>query len=218
MRLIAPGLYAFTGLIMGRSYLIEDADGLTVIDASLPGAGQKMARQIEASGHKLTDVKRILITHAHYDHIGGLKHLQLLTGAQVITSSGERDVVEGKALMMPLRMTWKDTVMVERVVGEEDTLDDVLGGLVVLETPGHTLAHISFWQPQKRILFCGDVMMNLVGLTLPFAAFTPDMALDRRSVARLAELEPEIVCCGHGALITENAAARLHVFAARVSK
>ena len=199
----------------GRAYALEAPDGLTIIDASIRGAGAKIIRQLAAAGRKPTDVKRIVITHAHPDHIGGLKQLQHLTGAPVITSAGERDVIEGKTIMMPHRQIWRETVLVGQVVEEEDTIS---GGLVVLHTPGHTLEHLSFWLPDQRILLCGDVMMNVVGLTLPIAPFTVDMGLVRQSIGRLAELEPAVLCFGHGTPLVQDAAEKLKLFAGKVAR
>ncbi len=96
MKKIIPGVSTFTGLIVGRVYLIEDADGLTVIDTGLDLAANQIVRQLQAIGRTAADVKRIVITHAHPDHIGGLPRLKALTGAQVIASSIECPVIEGK--------------------------------------------------------------------------------------------------------------------------
>ena len=96
MKQIIPGLYTFTGLPVGRVYLIEDPDGLTVIDASIPPAANAIASQIKAMGRALSDVKRILITHAHPDHVGALSVLKAQSGAQVIASAVEQPVIEGR--------------------------------------------------------------------------------------------------------------------------
>ena len=99
MQQIMPGVHAFTGLLMGRVYALEDADGLTLIDAGLGLAAGKVLKQLQASGREASDVKRILITHAHPDHVGGLVKLQTATGAQVVAHSLERPVIEGQAFI-----------------------------------------------------------------------------------------------------------------------
>lgn len=230
MKLIAPGVHTMTGLLVGRVYLIEDPDGLTLIDASLGTEVSRIVSQIEKMGRSLADVKRILITHAHPDHIGGLPRLKKLTGAEVIVPAGERAVVEGKApALRPPRekLTGLARLMagpggmmagtpVDRTVSDEELLPEVLGGLVVVSTPGHSPDHMSYWQPGRRILFCGDVMMRLNGLRLPIAAFTVDMDQDRRSIGLLASLEPDVVCFGHGEPLVSQAAQQVKAFAAKV--
>src|SRR4051794_41124061 len=96
MRQILPNLYTFTGLLMGRVYLIEDPGGLTVIDAGLDSAAPKVIKQLEAAGRKASDVKRILVTHGHADHVGGLPALKAATGARVLASAQDRAAIEGR--------------------------------------------------------------------------------------------------------------------------
>ena len=71
---VVDGVYTFTGLMAGRVYLLTEGDGLTLIDASIPSAGDKILAQLAKAGHKPTDVKRVLITHAHPDHVGQCRH------------------------------------------------------------------------------------------------------------------------------------------------
>ena len=228
MHRILPGLYTFSGLGMGRVYLIRDPDGFTLIDASIRGAADKIVAQIRRAGGSARDVRRILITHAHPDHVGGLPRLKELTGAEVICSEIERPVTEGTApinrpagaqLRGPLGRARAAALLpgtpVDRVVGEGDTLPEVMGGLRVLAVPGHAPGHLAFWQPERGVLFCGDVMMRVAGLRLPIAPFTADMAENRRSITRLAALDTRVLCLGHGVPLTQNAAATIRAFAAQ---
>ena len=230
MKQIIPGLHMFTGLFFGRVYLIKDNDGLSIIDASIESAPDKIVRQLKAAGHQPSDVKRILITHAHPDHIGGLPKLKQLTGAEVITSAIERPVVEAddavprvaeeKVSGLGRLMRPKETIMpgtpVDRVVEEGTRLPEVMGGLEVLATPGHADGHVTFWQPEKRIAFCGDVIMHMFRLSLPFAAFTVDMEENKRSIRRLAELDAEMICFGHGEPLMKQTAQTIRAFARKV--
>ncbi len=219
MQQVVPGVRAFTGLLMGRVYAIEDADGLTLVDAGL--AAKKVLKQLRADGCQPSDVKRILITHAHPDHVGGLSALQAATGARVIAHPLERPVIEGKvsitrrASNIRLPNTKMKATPVQREVQGGETVPEVLGGLQVIFTPGHAPGHICFWQPDRRLLFCGDVLMRLPRLRLPFAAFTVDMEENKRSVKKIAELDVSVVCFGHGQPLVHDAASQLQAFAAQ---
>jgi glyoxylase-like metal-dependent hydrolase (beta-lactamase superfamily II) len=224
MRQIIPGIYVFTGLTAGRVYLLQDPDSLTLIDAGLASAPPRVAAQLNAAGHALTDVKRILITHAHPDHVDGLPALKRMTGAQVIASTQEKPVIEGEIpaprprrglIRVPSAMV-KESTQVDRAVEDGEVLDEVLGGVRVILVPGHTPGHVAFWQPDRRVLFCGDVIINVTGLSLPPAPVTFDMIENRRSVQRLAALNASVVCFGHGPALTRDAARALHRFAQRV--
>jgi len=204
MQAIVPGVYAFTGLLLGRMYALEGTDGLTLVDAGSGPAAGKVLQQLQASGRQPSDVKRILITHAHPDHVGGLSKLQAATGAQVMAHALEWPAMAGKVPETP-----------RHAVQGGETLPEVLGGLQVIFTPGHTRGQVCFWQPDRRLLFCGDVVIRLPRLRLPFAAFTLDMGENKRSIKKIAELEAEVVCFGHGEPLTHDAASQLRAFAAR---
>src|SRR5205823_91211 len=105
---------------------------------------------------------------------------------------------------------------VDRVVEDGETLAEVMGGLGVIATPGHTPGYISFWQPDRRILFCGDVIAAGLGIRLPSPTWTVDMDENRRSIKRLAGLDAAIVCFGHGHPLAQDAAQRVRNFARRV--
>ena len=81
---------------------------------------------------------------------------------------------------------------------------DQVGTFTVIETPGHTVGHVSFWREADRVLVLGDVLANLNiwnGRTMlcePQRIFSLDPARNRRSARRLIELEPKLICFGHG--------------------
>jgi glyoxylase-like metal-dependent hydrolase (beta-lactamase superfamily II) len=89
---------------------------------------------------------------------------------------------------------------VDRVLVEGDEV----AGFQVLHTPGHAAGHVSFWRESDRVLIAGDVLNTMHpftmkrGLREPLEVFTPDPALNRKSIKRLAELEPALLLVGHG--------------------
>jgi glyoxylase-like metal-dependent hydrolase (beta-lactamase superfamily II) len=232
LKKIIDGIYWAEGLLVGRVYVIQSADGLTVIDATIPNSVKRIEKQLASIGRLLTDVKRILITHAHPDHIGSLAALQRASNAQVYVHPNDAGAVQGGVIPTPkpdgltgiaklmasnMPPTKMEGATVNREIREGDVLDEVLPGLTVLETFGHSPGHVSFWYPEKRLLFCGDVVMHLLGMRLPIAGVTVNMAQAKQSIQRIAAMDTDIVCFGHGDPIIGGAAAALRTFAAKVA-
>jgi hydroxyacylglutathione hydrolase len=178
--------------------------GEVVVDAGTKGAGRRLVRALQ--GHA---VGAHALTHAHADHAGGSK--RVVDAFEVPVWVGERDradVESGRPLnadswAKPLmgRLTRYRPVVVARSLREGDVVGP---GFLVLETPGHSPGHVSYWRESDRTLVCGDVLFNMSiatttrGLHEPPAMFTPDPARNRDSARRLAALEPELVLFGHG--------------------
>ncbi len=220
---IVPNVFTFTGLMVGRVYLITQGDGLTLIDASIPPAGSKILAQLKAAGHSLEDVNRILITHAHPDHVGGIVEIQKATGAKLMVPEGEVSTIQGEHPIpsAPTRFTPPETILenmtADATMADGDILEDVYDGLHCVSTPGHAPGHMAYWQPQTRVLFCGDAIFNMpIKMRLPYQFLTVDMAKNIRSIGKIAKLEPEVICFGHGKPVTQNASQMLHEFAKKV--
>lgn len=227
MQQLIPGVYTFTGLMAGRAYAITGDDGVTLIDTSIAPSGGRILSQLNEAGYQSSDVRRILITHAHPDHVGGLAAVQSATGADIYASLLERPVIQdgapiprserSKSGLIGAFMTRSARPMhvpVAHLLADGQILPEVLGGLRVVATPGHAPGHLAFWEPERGIAFVGDTLFHLRGkLSLPFAVLTYDVEENKRSIARIVALEPKIVCFGHGPPLMQNAAATLRDFA-----
>ncbi|MFK7806048.1 MAG: MBL fold metallo-hydrolase [Anaerolineae bacterium] len=218
MEKVVDGVYTFTGLIAGRVYLTIDDDGLSLIDASIPPAADKILDQLQKAGHQPSDLKRILVTHAHPDHVGAIPKLVAETGAEVIVSEGERAALEGE-IAIPSAPGWLkppktilEDMKADRVIKYGDTVSETLGGLVAIATPGHAPGHTSFWQPDRKIMFIGDVIFNAPRMRMPYSFLTVDMAQNIRSVKNIIDLAPEVACFGHGKPLVQNTAEVLSKF------
>ena len=166
-----------------------------------------------------SDVKRIVLTHSDLDHVGALAALQKATGARTYASQFEADAIaagkpsrqissNGSSLRRIL-FTLAGTLFkvkpfqVDKILVEGQTLP-ALGGLRVVETPGHTPGHISLYAPAVGVLFCGDSMVtDETGIHGSRPAVTWDQARAKESVRKQAKLGASIVCSGHGPVVWE---------------
>lgn len=228
---IIDGIHTVQGLIMGRVYVIESDDGLTLIDTSLANSLNTIQKNLTAKGFSLEQVKRILITHAHQDHIGSLAALYKATGALIYVSHWDaaatrsgRDMARAKpsdlsGVARLMARTIPDPKVegtpVHRELSDGEALDEVLPGMYAVALPGHTPGQLGFYWPAKRLMFCGDCVIAIDRLRLPIAAFTPDMDEAKRSVRKMANMDIEILCPGHGRPRMGNASAALRQFAAQ---
>ena len=205
--------------VVANTYILVDGDEVTVIDAGLPRSQKKILAYISSLGKRAEDVKRIIITHADLDHFGGLAALQAETGARTYASRTEAGAMaQGKSsrqirpsgfslrrvLFALLQPFVKATpVRIDEILAEGDALP-VVGGLRVLETPGHTPGHISLFAPSANILFCGDSMVSDgKGLLGSRPGITWDEAKARESERKQAGLGATIVCSGHGSVVMD---------------
>jgi glyoxylase-like metal-dependent hydrolase (beta-lactamase superfamily II) len=202
--------------VVANTYILVDADGLAVIDAGLPGSAKKILAYIASLGKAAQDVKRIVITHSDLDHIGGLVALQKASGARTYASRIEAEAIaKGKpsreirrsgfslrSILFPLLAPFFKATpfQVHEMVAE----GQILGGLQVVETPGHTPGHISLFAPAAGVLFCGDSMVSdEKGLQGSRPGITWDEAKARESERKQAALGARIVCSGHGPVVMD---------------
>lgn len=196
-----------------NAYLWQGGDGLTLVDCGYAGSGQHILRLLSQAGHTAQDVRRIVITHGDFDHVGGLAALRTATGAAVLAHSQEVAFIEGQRprcwgptpagqllawgdwLRASMRLSYIEPVRVDRPLADGEVLD---GGWQVVHTPGHTPGHIALYHPRWQVLIAGDLLSQRRGRPIgPVPAYAVDMKQAAASLRRLAALEPRILCFGH---------------------
>ncbi|MGA7669882.1 MAG: MBL fold metallo-hydrolase [Nitrolancea sp.] len=194
-------------------YLVREEDGLTLIDAAVGGSQKGILNAAEQLG---APIVRILLTHAHGDHVGALDDLKAaLPDAQVLMTartarflSGDRsldpDEDRGK---LPGSFTAKET-RPNRLIAPGDRV----GSLEVIASPGHSPDHVSYLDVRDRTLFAGDAFQTRAGIAVsgtvrpffPFPAMaTWDKEMALESARQLQALSPRHLAVGHGEFLRE---------------
>ncbi len=214
---LAQNLYIIRGLV--NVYVLETADGLAVLDTGFPNSAPKILDGVRALGRRPDDVHHILLTHAHPDHIGSAAALKRETGATVWAHPIDAPIIEAgtgfrhveaspgllNKILTPLLLRSATTVeptKVDQFIEDGDS-PPFLPDLIAMHSPGHCAGQIAFyWRRYGGVLFTADTCVNQLGLQLPVA--TEDIALARKSLARLSKLDFERICVMHGRPITSG--------------
>ena len=217
---ILPGLHEIR-LLRVRAHLIVEPEGLTLIDAGPPGSGPKILRSIEALGHSRRDLRRIVCTHGHPDHAGGVREVAA-PGVDVYLHPADRDAIRigpRDVLRRPTRgrVFAAMTPPLDDAIPLEDGLVlPVLGGLEVIHTPGHTAGSVCLWAARPRVLFVGDNLQARFGrVTHASGLYSDDVNLSRTSVKRLTSHGVRMIVFSHYPPLREGATAVLADLAAR---
>lgn len=189
-------------------YLVEDEDGLTLIDAGLPWSTRVILNTIHAIGQPL---RRIVITHAHPDHAGAAAKLSVLTSAEVYAHAADAPFLDGSRSMSEESGYWLSRMVLKGGdrLGVLDCASiarvhpvqhgQMVGRLKVIHTPGHTPGSISLWAQNERAVFCGDNLIyssRVLRVGLPW--FTLDHKMQSAGLQQYVDLDAQMLLSGHG--------------------
>lgn len=195
----------YVGAAGVTSFLITTTQGHILLDGGLPETAPLIEKNIAALGFRIQDVKMLLNSHAHYDHCGGLAELKRLTGAQMVASRADAEVLESGGRVS--FEGWKDSgfpaVKVDRLIadGETVTLGDV--SLSAVLTPGHTKGCTTWTTPVSEsgrthhvVFYCST---TVPGYRLITNAKYPQIVSDyEHSFAKLRQLPCDVFLAPHG--------------------
>lgn len=221
-KLILPGLYTIASGPV-NTFLIDDPAGCVLIDTGYPGSADKILAAAQELGKRPRDIKHILLTHAHPDHIGSAAALKKATGAKTYMNAldapiaragtGFRPLTPAPGLMTGLLfrafvrpVAYVEPTQIDTLIGDGEVLP-IAASLTVLHVPGHSAGQVALlWRQHGGVLFAADTASNIMGLGLSLGY--EDLNEGRRSLKMLAEMDFSAACFGHGKPILHDASER----------
>ena len=216
VRMIKQGyLYQVTfmpNIFPVNCYLVEEEDGLTLIDAALGFCTKGIMKAAATIGKPIT---KIVLTHAHEDHVGALDSIkELLPGVPVYISNRDHRLMNGDRSLDPheAQTPIKGGVPKKLITRANILLKegDLIGSITAIETPGHTPGSMSFLDLRTKALIAGDAFQTRGGIAVagdmkplfPFPSFgTWSKETAWTSARKLVNYKPELLAVGHGEIM-----------------
>jgi glyoxylase-like metal-dependent hydrolase (beta-lactamase superfamily II) len=203
-------LFRLTRFGMINCFFVRESDGLTLVDTGLRGTAGSIIRAANKLG---APIRRIVLTHAHVDHVGSIDEL-IASIPDLEFAVGRREtrllakdltLEEGESGKTLLGFTGAKTVPT-RLLADGDRV----GSLKAVHSPGHTPGHFAFLDVRGNALLAGDAFTTQAGVVVagvykplfPFPAlFSWNASLAAKSAAKLTALAPNLLAVGHGRTI-----------------
>ncbi|MFI8205496.1 MBL fold metallo-hydrolase [Streptomyces sp. NPDC085937] len=193
---IAPGVTRIVTSKRDNAFLVDGDDGFTLVDVGWAKAPAALLDTVAALGRKPSDIRRVVLTHAHPDHVQGAAELRRHTGAQILIHAADRPWLEagrvpaegrcgalGRFVDRLPAFHWTP-VAADGTVTDGEVVDRS-GGLRVIHTPGHSPGHIVLFHEPSSALLVGDAVFNRGKLALGPAALAADPNLRPAGLQRL---------------------------------
>lgn len=209
MKQLAPGVFRLKEFPAPtiNCYMVDDV----LIDAGRTWDRRRIMSELEDR-----ELSMLALTHVHPDHQGAAKDVCEARGVPLACHVDDVDAMEGRrpvqeaAASNPvnrlIKAIWEGP---PRKVGRVLSDGDEVAGFRVVHAPGHARGEVVYFREADGVAICGDVVRNmsfattLRGLREPPTIFTYDPAENRRSIRKLAELEPKLILPGHGPAVTD---------------
>jgi len=218
-----------------NSYLIQDNNGYLMIDTGwdTPPSLQGLENQMSELGADLPDIKSVAVTHAHVDHFGLTPRLKHTYQAKIYLHRKELDLIRFRYSHRDRFLSSMDKFLrthgfpeaeltpPEIQIPASDSLsstspdillegkEEIFAGeysFRVINTPGHTPGHVSFYEPKKKILFSGDTLLPTIATNaaLHIQHFPDSLQQHLNSLLTLRQLDINLVLPGHGEVFSNH--------------
>jgi len=198
----------YTGAYSPNVFAVVDSGRAVLLDAGFPNNDSIASRLDYLKSIGGPRVEMIIVTHHHFDHVGGANRLREATGARIAMHPEEE-----RLLRQTLPRPPRDGGPQERYIRQEVakiTVDQPLAdgdvirvgrlALRILHTPGHSAGHVCVFLEEERVLFSGDNVLGLGTTAIPPPP-DGDMARYIESLERMEALDAALICPGHGPLV-----------------
>lgn len=216
---ILPGVHQVEGFeeYATHVFLVKDKGASwTLVDAGLPGSAPAILAYLARVKVEPTSVKKILITHLHRDHVGSLKEVAQRTRARTFSHWVEAAYIAMNPPYDGPGMPPAEPVTVDETLKDGDSVD-AGGGMIAYHTPGHTPGHLAYYQPERKLLFSGDLFFvdgeKLILTTPQYTLHTPTATISAR---RMSQLSVDALLTHHGGPILKNAGASVRSLVQRL--
>lgn len=222
---VAENIHRLGSRVVNFFAVVAD-DGVTLVDAGVAGYRSQVDKLLASIGRSTRDIRAVILTHAHADHVGVAELLRKEVGAPVFVHERDKDLAttakatgtnEGSTMpYLRYPAAWRlfaelgrNGGLKPRPIGEVTMFEDgeeldVPGRPRVVHTPGHTDGHVVFHFPASDAVIVGDALCTYNPLTgargpqiLP-KALTRKVSQTLESLDRIAELDARLVLPGHG--------------------
>jgi hydroxyacylglutathione hydrolase len=212
LKYLAPGVWRLKEVPAPsiNVYLAEDV----LIDAGRRWDRRRIFAEIEGR-----EISMLALTHVHPDHQGVARDICEARGIPLACHADDVDAMEGRRPVQEAAPTNPWNRLIKRIwqgptheVSRVLNGGDEVAGFRVVHAPGHARGEVIFFRESDGVAICGDVIRNmsyataLPGIKQPPDVFTYDPAENRRSILKLANLNPSLILPGHGPAVTDIAA------------
>ena len=207
-------LFRLTRFGMINCFLVREPEGFTLVDTGLRGSARAILRAASRLG---ASIRRIVLTHAHIDHIGSLDDLMAALSSSELAIGKREARLLAKDLSLDAGEKGKTLFGFTGAKAQPGRLlmeGDRIGSLKAVSSPGHTPGHMAYLDVRDSTLIAGDAFTTQTGVVVagvfkplfPFPAlFSWNAVVSAKSAGKLRGLNPSILAVGHGPTIASPA-------------